>query len=48
MLQDVSTLGRDAAVTSVIRIAGLTAIAPQFAESLSPGWVKPHVKVVSE
>ena len=31
MLRDVGTLGRDAAVTSVIRIIGLTAIAPQFA-----------------
>jgi hypothetical protein len=31
MLRHVSTLGRDAAVTSVIRITGLTAIAPHFA-----------------
>jgi hypothetical protein len=48
LLRHVSAFGKDAVVTLVIRNTGLTATARGFAESLPPGWVKPHVKVVGE
>jgi hypothetical protein len=48
LLRYVSFFDRDAVVAPVIRHTRLTATAQGFAESLPPGWVKPHVKVVSE